>query len=201
MRAIAPIPNIANTEAVAPPRDLLIRQIRAHVKQGDAAKERADRNHQRAEEHYIAAGRYLAEYKNHYFKSWKLWEITLKIDLKISTGRANELMQIASGKKSVQEVRDATAQRVRDFRSRQGSSLQAQCNEEDQATVEADIKTDIAVDPLARTFAREFIGYLLMQDVREEAIKLVIEGEHQGDFDSFRNAVADLYQKLSKAGR
>jgi hypothetical protein len=40
-----------------------------------------------------------------------------------------------------------------------------------------------------------------MQDVRDEAIKLVLEGERQSAFDDFRNAVADLYQQLLRAVR
>ena len=54
----------------------------------------------------------------------------LKTKVGLSTGRASELMQLADGRKDLQELRDATAQRVKTLRAAQGSSLQSKCNEE-----------------------------------------------------------------------
>src|SRR5262249_5189338 len=68
--------------------------------------------------------------KANHAPSWAQWESLLKTKVQLSTGRASELMQLADGRKSLQEIRDSTAQRVADLRAR-SSSLQSQCNEED----------------------------------------------------------------------
>lgn len=114
----------------APPESLLIGHIQAHVRQGDKARQRADQAREKSHQHYIAAGQYLATLKAHYSRSWDEWETLLKAKVKLSVSRASELMAIGSGKKSTQEIRDGTAQRVRALRAR-GSSLHSQCNEED----------------------------------------------------------------------
>src|SRR5262245_53230818 len=40
-------------------------------------------------------------------------------------------MQLADGRKNLQEIRNATAQRVADLRASRGSSLHGECNEEE----------------------------------------------------------------------
>src|SRR5262245_56636532 len=112
------------------PEPLLVRYIRAHVRKGEAARERAAQNHQKSEDHFIAAGQYLAMLKVSYAPTWQHWEALLKVKVKISTGRASELMQLASGKKDLQQIRDGKAQSMARLRAG-SSSPQAQCGEED----------------------------------------------------------------------
>src|SRR5262249_28888154 len=87
------------------PESLLVRYIRAHVRKGDQAKDKSA-------QHYIAAGHYLITLKANYAPSWEAWEDLLQVKVKLSASRASELMAVADGRKSVQEVRNATAQRV-----------------------------------------------------------------------------------------
>jgi hypothetical protein len=73
-----------------PPESLLVGHIRAHIKQGEKAKERADQARGKAEQHFIAAGRHLMTLKAHYAADWAAWELLLKTKVDISTGRASE---------------------------------------------------------------------------------------------------------------
>jgi hypothetical protein len=108
---------------------LLIGHIRAHVKQGEKAKERADQAREKAEQHFISAGRYLFTLKLHYAPTWQHWEAILKAKVGLSTGRASELMQLADGRKDLQQIRDGKAESVARLRAGR-SSLQAPCSEE-----------------------------------------------------------------------
>src|SRR5262245_40529424 len=65
---------------------------------------------------FIAAGQYLTMLKVTYAPTWQHWEALLKIKVKISTGRASELMQLASGKKDLQQIRDGKAQSMAAWR-------------------------------------------------------------------------------------
>ena len=80
----------------------LIRNIKAHIAAGDKAA-------QKSNDHYISAGQHLATLKADHAGSWAEWEVLLKDKVKISTGRASELMQIADGRKTVEEVRAGKA--------------------------------------------------------------------------------------------
>lgn len=211
---------LSSSVGAVPPESLLIDHIQAHVRKGDAAKERATQNHKKFENHYIAAGRYLATLKIHYAPSWQQWEAILKTKVFLSTGRASELMQLADGRKSLQEIRDGKAQSVRQVRAQRASSLQGQCSEE--TSEEADETDEIRSndpahwklraifddenvgripDPRLRLRAQALIVDLLDKGIRNLAIEMVLKGERQSAFDDFRNAVADLYQQLSRAGR
>src|SRR5262245_10073055 len=103
------LPSSASTSA---PESLLIGHIQAHIRQGDKAKERADQNRKKSDDHYAAAGRYLGMLKATYAPTWQQWEAILKIKVKLSTGRASELMQLADGRKDIQQIRDGKAQSV-----------------------------------------------------------------------------------------
>src|SRR5262245_14947474 len=93
-----PVPETTTTA----PEALLIRYIKAHVRKGDQAKDKS-------EQHYISAGRYLITLKVNYAPSWEAWENLLKTKVGLSTGRASELMQVADGRKTVEQVRTNTA--------------------------------------------------------------------------------------------
>jgi hypothetical protein len=180
-----------------PPESLLVGHIRAHIKQGEKAKERADQARGKAEQHFIAAGRHLMTLKAHYAADWAAWELLLKTKVDISTGRASELMQIADGRKDLQQVRVATAERVKALRAARGSSLQSQCNEEEEPSFEESEPEPAWAeeDDLINTLARSTPA------VRGAAVAAVVKGSHQTKFEQFRDAVADLYQQLAKSGR
>jgi hypothetical protein len=80
----------------------LINAIKVHIAKGDEAKDKA-------EQHYIAAGLHLTTLKTLHDGrggTWAEWEQLLKTKIGIGKSRASELMQIADGRKSVEEVRE-----------------------------------------------------------------------------------------------
>lgn len=178
------------------PEGLLISHIQAHIKQGEKAKERAEQARDKAEQHFIAAGQYLTMLKVTYAPTWQQWETILKVKVKLSTGRASELMQLADGRKNLQEIRDGKAQSM--ARLRAGSSPQAKCGEEKSAVVVSIAPHEF---PCVRDTASSVIDDLIDDGIRETVVKMVLEGERQSAFDDFRNAVADLYQQLLRAVR
>src|SRR5262245_39548636 len=197
-------------EEARPSESLLIGHIQAHIRKGDQAKERATQNIKKSNDHYIAAGRYLAILKANHAPTWEAWETLLKTKVRLSTGRASELMQLADGRKDLQQIREGKAESVRAHRS----SLQAQCSEE--GPEEEDEPEAISPDELSRLVqllpqeyipdeilhsARQLITHLINPDIREVALKLVLVGDRQSQFQSLTEAVADLYQRLAGAGR
>jgi hypothetical protein len=125
-------------------QERLINTIRAHIAKGDHASKKA-------EQHYIAAGQHLATLKASHAGTWKEWETLLKAKLNISTGRASELMQIADGRKTLEQVRDDTNRRK--LEHRKVSSFR---NEEDESveTNEAKVKALLRGAEQARRCAR-----------------------------------------------
>jgi hypothetical protein len=197
-----------------PPESLLVSHIRAHVKQGEKARERADQAREKAEQHFIAAGRYLVMLKVHYAADWAAWELLLKTKVDISTGRASELMQLADGRKDLQQIRDATAQRVKALRASRSSSLQGRCNEHDTLISTDNISThnirphnigthNIPSSGSKNGGAHQLIDALVASssNSREAAANLVISGPRQSQFTTTVKAVADFYVLLSRAGR
>jgi hypothetical protein len=188
------------------PESLLVRYIKAHVKRGEKAKDKA-------EQHFIAAGMYLTTLKVTYAPTWQHWEDLLRVKVGLSTGRASELMQIADRRKSVQGIRDATTQRVKALRA-QKSSLR---NEEEfpDEIYDQDGPASVATALLGARSARgplasdsksdpnSLIDVLAGSDAktRGSAAETLINGSRQFQFEAVTNAVVDLYQKLSRAGR
>jgi hypothetical protein len=91
--------------------DQLIRNIKAHIAKGDKAKDKAD-------QHYIAAGLHLKQLKASHDASWEDWEALLKDKIGIGKSRASELMQIADGRKTVEQVKSESAERKTNERKR-----------------------------------------------------------------------------------
>lgn len=197
-------PSSSSLGATAP-ESLLVRYVKAHVRKGEQAKDKA-------EQHFIAAGRYLIALKVSYAPTWQAWEVLLRVKVGLSTGRASELIQIADGRKSVQEVRDATTQRVKALRANRSSSLR---NEEKEIPDEI-LEEEPASDATALLGARSARGpsdskgdaNLLIDAlaestpaVRSAAAEIVVQGSRQSQFEAVTNAVVDLYQRLSRAGR
>jgi hypothetical protein len=193
------LPSSVGTTA---PESLLVRYIKAHVRKGDQAKNKSD-------QHYIAAGRYLITLKVSYAPSWADWEDLLRIKVGLSTGRASELMQIADGRKSVQEIRDGKAQSV--ARLRASKSLHYSSEEEsDLGGPSSSLATALygarwlALGPSgSKSDPNQLIDVLARSDAatRVSAADALISGARHSQFEAVTNAVIDLYQRLSRAGR
>ena len=214
---VHPSPTILSSSVgTSAPEPLLVRYIREHVRKGEAAKERAAQNHKKSEDHFIAAGQYLTMLKVTYAPTWQHWEALLKIKVKLSTGRASELMQLASGKKGLQQIRDGRAQSMARLRAR-SSSPQAQCGEEGfpdelfdregpEIGAAAPLRARAALGPLAsdgKNDPNHLIDALAGSDAatRCSAAEALIHGIRQFQFEQVATAVIDLYQRLSRAGR
>src|SRR5262245_56768871 len=105
----------------------LIRTIKAHIAKGDKAKDKA-------KQHYIAAGQHLKTLKASHGGSWAEWEELLKTKIGIGKSRASELMRIADGTKTVEQVRADTADRTAKTRALQSSPLRSGENADDPET-------------------------------------------------------------------
>jgi hypothetical protein len=84
---------------------------------GNAAKSQSD-------EHYLKAGRYLAEAKKllHDGGSGVTWPNWLSWHFTVGKGRADELIRMSEGKTTPQEARQSTAARVAKHREAKKSS-------------------------------------------------------------------------------
>jgi probable HAF family extracellular repeat protein len=115
-------------------------------------------------------------------------------------GRASELMQIADGRKSTQEIRAGKAESVARLRAR-GSSLQAQCSEEDHHGLPDEGLLGLHQPPSDKS--SRLIDALAGSDAetRGAAVEALIGGSRQTDFEPVTRAVADLDSRLARAGR
>ena len=89
----------------------IIAAIKAHIAKGDKAAEKS-------EQHYIAAGQHLHTLKAEHGGTWAEWEKLLKTKVGIGKSRASELMAIADGTKTLEEVRAVTARRTAKTKAR-----------------------------------------------------------------------------------
>jgi hypothetical protein len=209
----------------APP--VLLRTIKELIAKGDRAK-------QRSEDLYIAAGQHLKNLKENYTHGWAEWEDALKARIGISTGRASELMAIADGRKSLQQLRaeknetsklahardraaaaslnSEVATITRDAEEEQADK--AECTRLWQRVQQAEGERDLPTasqkatkaapaPPLAWAEEHDLIEVLARSTpaIRSAAVEALISGSHQTQFDAVSNALADLYQRLSGAGR
>jgi hypothetical protein len=184
------------------PESLLVQQ-RAHLRKGEQAKERAAQNQKKSEDHFIAADRHLATLKANYAPTWEDWETILKAKIGLSTGRASELMAIADGRKSPEQIRADTAQRMRQLRARQPSSSQGRCDEQGEQPSLAPPYSPAAAPTAEDGPEHRLIATLVCSNpgIRRAAAQLVISGPRRGQFQAAADAVADLYQALARAGR
>ena len=120
-------------------------------------------------------------------------ETILRAKVNLSTSRASELMQIADGRKSLQDVRSATARRVRALRDPKTFFVS---NEEEFPDIHA-------VPTLGPGNPNHLIDALAQSDasIRVAVTEALISGTRQSEFEAVINAVSDLYQRLSQAGR
>jgi len=145
----------------------LIQTIKAHIAKGDKAKDKA-------EQHYIAAGQHLKTLKASHGGSWAEWEELLKTKIGIGKSRASELMRIADGRKTVEQVRADTAERTAKTRALQSSPLRSGENADDPETSADAIRarfaeTDDDDGPdLERDHVRARTAFLLRANAAQE---------------------------------
>jgi hypothetical protein len=207
-----PAPSRQSSEAT-PPESLLIDHIQAHIKQGDKARERANKNREKAEQHFVAAGRYLLVLKTNYSRDWNEWESLLRIKVKLSTGRASELMQIADGRKDLQQIRDGKAQSVARLRANKSLhySSEEKVDDADELFEEgpttcpaAAPSPSVALVGIKTGHDPDSIIFALARSTPAErgaAVESLVRGSRQSQFEQVSAAVADLYTQLAKAGR
>src|SRR5262245_28213633 len=117
---------------------------------------RAEKAEQRRLDFYNTAGQYLAELKRQSDKEtgeglqWRAWERLLK-KIGISTSRASDLMQIADGRKTTEQIRAGAskrqkAKRLRDVTKKQPKAA-ADLSEQGADAGDAPDETDPVADP------------------------------------------------------
>ena len=82
----------------------LVQAIKVHIAKGDKAADKAD-------QHYRSAGQHLKTLRPTHGGSWAEWDELLKTKVGIGKSRASELMRIADGTKTVEQVRAESAER------------------------------------------------------------------------------------------
>jgi phage shock protein A len=100
-------------------QEQLIKTIKTHIAKGDKAAEKS-------EQHYISAGQHLKTLKAQHDDAggkWAEWETFLKEKIGIGKSRASELMQIADGRKTVEQVQADGANRVAKHEAKKISPL------------------------------------------------------------------------------
>jgi hypothetical protein len=122
----------------------LVRIIRTLIEKGDKAAAKS-------EQFYIAAGQHLKTLKEQHTGTWAGWETLLKERCGIGKSRASELMRIADGTKTVEQVRAETGERTRKaretspLRSGEGREVVVVEQDDDDARVEADRQQVVAL--------------------------------------------------------
>jgi hypothetical protein len=102
--------NVTATANQEPDEDLRWKAVREHIAKGDQAKAKA-------EQHYITAGQHLAALKAEHIGTWAEWEVLVKEKAGIGKSRASELMLIADGTKTVEQVQERAAKSMRQSRA------------------------------------------------------------------------------------
>jgi len=115
-------------------------------------------------------------------------------------------MQIADGRKSVQEIRDGKAQsvaRLRASKSFHYSSEEESDDEGPESVAAAPLGAHAALGPSNRNDTERLIDALANStpEMRNAAVVIVLKGDRQTAFEAVTNAVSDLYKQLSRAGR
>jgi hypothetical protein len=108
-----PMPTLLRELPMNPDEEQRWRAVRECIAKGNKAK-------RKAEDFYITAGQHLKALKDTHDErggTWAEWEALLK-DKGISKSRASELMQIADGTKTVEEVRVGKAESMKRLRAK-----------------------------------------------------------------------------------
>jgi hypothetical protein len=142
------------------PIDTLGKQIKAHIDTGDKTASEA-------EEHYMAAGLLLIDAKERVTHTKGLtWTKFLADQCGVGRSRANELIAIADGRTTVEEVRDNVRDRVaKHAKSRQPAAVtngqSSEITQHDQEPCELDV-----VNPVDAATKEAIIA--LAQDYRKQ---------------------------------
>jgi hypothetical protein len=181
----------ASAAGAIPPEQLLVRHIQAHVHKGHVAADKA-------QQHFIAAGQYLIVLKTNYAPTWQAWEAILKTKIKISTGRASELMQLADGRKNLQQIRDGKAQSVAKLRAKSSSLVVKREEDTNSLHHSSEEKgqpaTTTQVIPLAQSPQQipeddDFIERAKQEDARGTAVADEMIAENPGLVTRLLNAI------------
>src|SRR5262249_49870979 len=181
--------------------------IKAHIAAGDKARDKAD-------QHYIAAGQHLKTLKEQHGGTFAEWETLLKEKVGIGKSRASELMQIADGRKTGEEVAAATTERSQRHRAlsvaqrRDHAEQSAEAEEisdlHDQKTIRARYQRSLFGDCLAaieemssKTRTQLFMELKEKYDHRIAAAEQIRQVESQNvglksEVEELRAASADL---------
>jgi hypothetical protein len=204
-------PATANSQSTSfiPSESDCIAHIKAHLAKAEKAEEKAF-------QHYGAAGSYLGWLKAKHDQrggSWAEWEQLLKDKVGIGKSRASELMAIADGRKTPEEIR--SDRRERDDRAyllRRGGEKEIQLQPpEARPTQEA---RAASVDRVVKEVERAILAkhehdpnHLVESlarstpESRLAAVTALSSGAHSHRFEQVRDAVSDLYTRLMTVGR
>jgi len=154
----------------------LVRAIKAHIEKGDKAKDKA-------EQHYIAAGQHLKTLKAEHKGNWAEWEELLKSKIGIGKSRASELMQIADGRKTIEQTRDDTNKRKIEHRK-----IPPFRNGEDEPKIETVLEVSAEAE-----FEKTITPPIVLERLRAAQIKITgLEAE----IEDLKRENADLRQQL-----
>jgi hypothetical protein len=144
--------------------DHLTQTVRVLIAKGDKAAAKS-------EQFYVAAGQHLKTLKTQHKGSWAEWEDLLKERCGLGKSRASELMRIANGTTTVEQIRSEKAESVRKVRAasplRSGESREVAVVEQD----EPDTKP-YPVDDVEESAARRKAEAAEEERDREEARRL-----------------------------
>jgi hypothetical protein len=161
------------------------RAIKAHIAKGDKANDKA-------EQHYIAAGLHLTTLKKLHDAvggTWAEWEQLLKTTIGIGKSRASELMQIADGRKSVEQVRADSTERKANERKR----ISLRDVTESTPDLEAAAEAADSAEPITAKFAA---ADAVAEKLRAAEIKIMgLEAE----LEALKHQNAELRRQLEAA--
>lgn len=159
------------------PLDTLAATIKAHIARGDASIEKA-------EQHYKAAGIHLIEAKELVRRRKDItWPAYLIQHCEIRRSRADELIAIADGRKTLAEVREANrerdyARRTRDREARESAVAHGKSSEKTQQNQRARISGPVSIDDSRRELINKIVAKLESLDLGDlEAVWALINQE------------------------
>jgi hypothetical protein len=95
----------------------LVKTIKAHLAKADQCLVKAIQQDRKAEQHHIAAGQHLKTLKDMSPDQATFLEV-VKAQIGLGKSRTYELLQIADGTKTVEDINSAAAERMREIRAR-----------------------------------------------------------------------------------
>jgi hypothetical protein len=172
---------------------------------------KGDKAAAKAEDFYITAGQHLKALKAEHAGTWTEWEELLKTKIGIGKSRASELMQIADGTKSVEQVRDDAnkrkiAHRTSPFRNGENAddpetsakAIRTPAEQPDQTVEPLEKKAPkIAIDP-KRDIVREAFDLVLRMSREQRAEFFDLYLERYGD-QKYRGKFTEAWREAKAA--